>query len=221
MARPKLQLQFAHSPVLRYGLAVLSVCLALGGSLLLGRFHFRNVADPLFLIAIATTVWYAEIGPAVLAIVLSGLADTYFFIEPLYSIYITREDVLHFVIFMLFATLLTGFAAVRRRVEGELRQARDNLQIQVAERTQQASLLNLKFDSVFVRNMDFVITCWNLGAQDLYGWAAEDAIGKRCHELLQTAFPAPHEDLHAELLGTGRWQGSSSAGRALTTNSQP
>ena len=58
MAQPNLQLRFARSPVLRYGLAVLSVSVSLGVALLLERFHFRNVADPLlFLVAIAITVW--------------------------------------------------------------------------------------------------------------------------------------------------------------------
>ena len=104
MARSNLELQIARSPLLRYGLAALSVSVALGGSLLLERFHFRNVADPLFLLAIAITVWYAGIGPAILAVVLSGLADTYFFIEPLYTLYITRDDLPHFVIFVLFAS---------------------------------------------------------------------------------------------------------------------
>src|SRR6202047_3008717 len=142
MARSNLELQIARSPVLRYGLAVLSVSVALGGSLLLERFHFHNVADPLFLLAIAVTVWYAGIGPATLAVVLSGLADTYFFIEPLYTFYVTRDDLPHFLIFVLFASLLPGFAAIRRRVERDLVQVRDHLQIEVAERTQQASPLN-------------------------------------------------------------------------------
>jgi PAS domain S-box-containing protein len=55
--------------------------------------------------------------------------------------------------------------------------------------------------------MDFVISYWNLGAQELYGWAAEDVIGKRSQQLLQTVFPAPLEDIDAELLKTGRWEG--------------
>jgi PAS domain S-box-containing protein len=207
MARPNLQLQLAHSPVLRYGLAATSFAIALGLALLAQRYGFRNVADPLFLFAIAIAVWFAGIGPGMLAVVLSGLADTYFFIEPIYSIYITREDLPHFAIFLVFASLLTGFAAVRRRVEGELRQARDDLQIEVVERTQQASLLNLTHDSIFVRDMDFVITFWNFGAQELYGWTAEDAVGKHSQDLLQTVFPAPLEDIHGELLRTGRWEG--------------
>jgi PAS domain S-box-containing protein len=207
MDRSTLHSRIAQSPILRYGLAVGASTIALGVALLLGLFHFRNVADPLFLIAIAITVWFAGTGPAILAVIFSGLADTYFFIEPLYSFYITREDVPHFVIFLLFASLLTGFAAVRRRIEQELLQARDHLQSEVLERTQQASLLNLTHDSIFVRDMDFVISYWNLGAQELYGWAAEDAIGKHSQQLLQTVFPAPLEDIDAELLKTGRWEG--------------
>jgi len=217
MARSNLELQIARSPVLRYGLAVLSVSVALGGSLLLERFHFHNVADPLFLFAITVTVWYAGIGPAILAVVLSGLADTYFFIEPIYTLYITRDDLPHFLIFVLFASLLTGFAAVRRRVEAELLQARDKLEIEVTERTQQASLLNLTHDTIFVRDMSDVITYWNHGAQELYGWTAEDAIGKNSQQLLQTVFPAPVDDIRAELLRTDRWEGELRKTRANGT----
>jgi PAS domain S-box-containing protein len=207
MARSNRELQIVRSPLLRYGLAALSVSVALGVSLLLERFNFRNVADPLFLFAIAIAVWYAGIGPAILAVVLSGLADTYFFIEPLYSFYVTRNDLPHFLIFVLFASLLTGFAAVRRRVERDLVQARDHLQIEVGERTQQASLLNLTHDPIFVRDMGDVITYWNRGAQELYGWSDKEAIGRHSQELLQTIFAMPIEDIRAELLRTNRWEG--------------
>src|ERR1700737_3882994 len=207
MARSNLELEIARSPVLRYGLAVLSVSVALGASLLLERFQFRNVADPLFLFAIAIAVWYAGIGPAIVAVVLSGLADTFFFIEPLYTFYITRDDLPHFIIFVLFASLLTGFAAVRRRVERDLVQARDDLQIQVAERTQQASLLNLTHDPIFVRDMSDVIAYWNRGAQELYGWTDKEAIGRHSQDLLQTIFPTPLEAIRAELLHANRWEG--------------
>jgi PAS domain S-box-containing protein len=207
MAPSNSYLQKVRPVILRYGLAVLSIGAALGGSLLLERYRFHNVADSLFLAAIAITVWYAGTGPAILAVVLSGLADSYFFIPPIYSIYITRDDVPHFVIFLLFALLLTGFASVRRRVEAQLLHARDKLEIEVAERTQQASLLNLTHDTIFVRDMNETITYWNRGAQELYGWPPKQAIGKSSHELLRTVFPAPLEDITAELLRTGRWQG--------------
>jgi PAS domain S-box-containing protein len=119
----------------------------------------------------------------------------------------TRDDLPHFVVFVLFVSLLTGFAAVRRRVERDLVQARDHLQIEVAERTQQASLLNLTHDPIFVRDMSDVITYWNRGAQELYGWTDKEAVGRHSQELLQTIFPTPLEDIRAELLRTDRWEG--------------
>ena len=207
MSRPKLQSQFAHSPVMRYGLAVASFAIALGLALLAQRYGFRNVEVPLFLFAITVTVWYAGSGPAILAVVLSSSAFDYFFTEPRYSFYVTRSELPYYTVFILFASLLTWFATVRRRVEADLLQARDKLEIEVQERTQQASLLNLTHDTIFVRDMSDVITYWNHGAQELYGWTTEDAIGRRSHDLLRTAFPAPLDDINAELLRTGRWEG--------------
>jgi PAS domain-containing protein len=190
---------FSNVPaaIQRYGLALLSVAIALGAGLLLQSYQFRNVADSLFLFAIALTVWHAGVGPAILAVVLSGLAESYFFIEPIYSIYITRDDIPHFIIFVLFASLLTAFSAVRHRAEQDLLRSRDELEQEVAVRTQQASLLNLTHDTIFVRDMSDVITYWNHGAQELYGWTAEDAIGKNSEELLQTLFPVPIDDIRA------------------------
>ena len=207
MARPNLHSQIVHSSVLRYGLAAASVAIALGLALLAQRHGFRNVEVPLFLFAIAVTVWYAGIGPAILAVVLSSLAFDYFFTEPLYSFYVRSSELPYYAVFILFASLVTWFAVVRRRVEAKLFEARDKLEAEVAERTQQASLLNLTHDTIFVRDMSDIILYWNRGAEELYGWRAEEAIGKHSHQLFQTEFPIPIEEVRAELLHTGRWEG--------------
>jgi len=91
----------------------------------------------------------------------------------------------------------------------------DELQKEVAARVQQARLLNLTHDTIFVRDMNDIITYWNRGAQELYGWTSEQAIGKQSHDLLQTVFPGAVDDLlrsqaealRAERLRTGRWEG--------------
>lgn len=197
----------APAAIRRYGLAIFSVAVALGVALLLGRYNFHGAADPLFLCAIAITVWFAGAGPAILAVVLSGMLDEYFFIEPIYSFYISRSEIPHFITFILFASLLTWFSAVRLRAERELLESRDALEREVAIRTQQASLLNLTHDTIFVRDMNHVITYWNHGAQELYGWTPEQAIGKRSQQLLRSVYPAPLEEIQAELLRTGRWEG--------------
>jgi PAS domain S-box-containing protein len=72
---------------------------------------------------------------------------------------------------------------------------------------EQASLLNLTHDAIFVRDLNGVITYWNRGAEKLYGWTGEQAKGKNAFNLLKTAFPAPLEQITSELLHAGRWEG--------------
>jgi PAS domain S-box-containing protein len=72
---------------------------------------------------------------------------------------------------------------------------------------EQADLLDLTRDSVFVRNADDVITYWNRGGEELYGWKRSEAIGQRSHDLLKTVFPAPIETIAANLRRDGYWEG--------------
>jgi signal transduction histidine kinase len=142
------------SPVQRYGLAVVSVAVALGAALLLNRYHVRDVEFPLFLFAIAVSAWYAGTAPGILALSLSSLAFTYFFTEPFYSFYVGRTDVPYLVVFILFASLLAWFSTVRRRVEQELLQSNDRLGKEVAERTRQAALLEHTAIEIRTLNQD-------------------------------------------------------------------
>ena len=72
---------------------------------------------------------------------------------------------------------------------------------------EQADLLNLTHDSILVRDMRGIITYWNRAAEELYGWTAEQAVGRVAYEMLRTVFPAPREQIEAEVLRTGRWEG--------------
>src|SRR6266446_8991203 len=60
----KPQLPKPLATIRRYGLAALSVSVALGAALLLERFHFRDVEVPLFLFALAIAAWYGGAGAA-------------------------------------------------------------------------------------------------------------------------------------------------------------
>ena len=190
-----------------YGIGVTSVAIALGLALVAKHFNFGNIEVPLFLFAVAVTAWYAGSGPTALSVLLSIFLFDYFFVLPLFSFSVTTTEIPYFVVFIGFAVLVAWFSAVRHRVERSLVLALDRLQAEVAVRTQQASLLNLTHDSVFVRDMDFIITYWNSGARELYGWSVSEAVGKNSQELLQTVFPENLDAIRSELLGTGRWEG--------------
>jgi PAS domain S-box-containing protein len=72
---------------------------------------------------------------------------------------------------------------------------------------EQADLLELTHDAIFVRDMNDTITYWNRGAEALYGWPREEAVGRRAAELLQTRFPGRQDDIASALLKDGAWEG--------------
>src|SRR5262249_7650982 len=142
---------------------------------------------PLLLMAIAITVWHGGLRPGLLAVVLAGVGFDYFFTEPLYTLYIEPADRPIFVAFLAFALVIALFGARRRRIERELRDARAALEREVAERTQQASLLYLTHDTIFVRGL----TGWTGGGQGASGSEPQRARGPRRPGLRQPVPPPP------------------------------
>jgi two-component system sensor kinase FixL len=72
---------------------------------------------------------------------------------------------------------------------------------------EQARLLDLTHDAIFVRDTNDIITYWNRGAIELYGWRRDEATGRNAHQLLRTVYPIPFDSIMHEALRTGRWEG--------------
>lgn len=72
---------------------------------------------------------------------------------------------------------------------------------------EQANLLAVTHDAVFVRDQNDVIRYWNLGAEELYGWSAEQAIGQVSHQLMRSDFPIPLRAITRILERDGKWEG--------------
>ena len=71
--------------------------------------------------------------------------------------------------------------------------------------SEQARVLELSHDTVIIRDPDDVILYWNDGAEQLYGWKREEAIGRNCDVLMRTILPSPAT--MAELEREGKWSG--------------
>src|SRR6476660_5684353 len=87
--------------------------------------------------------------------------------------------------------------------------ARDITKQKQAERrlTEQARLLDLTIDAILVRDAQDRITYWTDGACDLYGYPAEEALGRIANELLCTEFPQSIEHIRKKLERDDRWTG--------------
>jgi DNA-binding response OmpR family regulator len=76
-------------------------------------------------------------------------------------------------------------AELRARIRTITRLNRYRRLHQATERIrEQAELISLAPDAIFVCDLDGRITYWNPAAERLYGWSAAEAIGQRAAELL-------------------------------------
>src|SRR5271165_3757267 len=160
----------------RYGLAILSVGVALGASLLLDHFHFRVPSALLLLFAVAISSWYAGAGPAVLAAILSTISFYWYFVEPVHTIYIYRSEVPYFVIFTAFAALLSRFGTFRQRAKADLRRTHDQLKVErpkLGSRT--IALLYFAFSSCWILFTDRLVH--GLGLSNAYLLKVSEAKG--------------------------------------------
>jgi PAS domain S-box-containing protein len=71
----------------------------------------------------------------------------------------------------------------------------------------QAELIDLSPDAIIVRKLNGTITFWNKGAEKLYGWTKDEAIGQDLNLLLKTEFPQSLEEIQNTLKMDGKWSG--------------
>ncbi|HEY9602760.1 MAG TPA: PAS domain S-box protein, partial [Allocoleopsis sp.] len=71
----------------------------------------------------------------------------------------------------------------------------------------QAQLLDLANDTIMICHLDDTIVYWNQGAERLYGWTADEALGQSVHSLLKTDFSQPLGEIQEIVLKQGHWNG--------------
>lgn len=212
----------------RYGYALLSIGVALVATLVLRSFDLEGF---IFVIAVAVAVWLGGRGPGLVALLLSLLLLHFVFIAPSYTGAMPHTYV-YFIAFSVLALVITGLTEARHRADQALIDARDDLEAKVQERTaelqrsneqlrdevaerkraeealrQQADLLEQTHDAIIVWGFPRTIVYWNRGAQELYGFAKDEAIGRITHELLRTEHPMPIDVFEALIQRQRTWTG--------------
>ena len=92
--------------------------------------------------------------------------------------------------------------------------SRDELNKEITERKRsevllqrQADLLHLSHDAIIVWQLGGHIESWNKGAEELYGYSQEEALGQATHDLLKTIHPEPWPQIEANLREGKFWEG--------------
>jgi len=119
---------------LRYCLALFFVLVALLGSLGLQE-PFSNPSWFLFPAAVLAATWICGNGPGWLAVCVSTFAVQYFFVAPFRTWILRPGDIPFFVSFVTCEVVANRIVAWRVRTENALREARDQMEVRVAERT--------------------------------------------------------------------------------------
>ncbi|MEZ4682697.1 MAG: PAS domain S-box protein [Caldilineaceae bacterium] len=91
-------------------------------------------------------------------------------------------------------------AIVRHRTVTELRTNEAALRRYV-------DMLQASYDAILVWHPQSGIEFWNHGAEELYGFSADEAIGQITHELLHTQHPESLAAIMARLESDGAWEG--------------
>jgi PAS domain S-box-containing protein len=88
-------------------------------------------------------------------------------------------------------TVIVRDISERRMIEDQLRD--------------QAQILDMA--QVMLREKNGRILLWTAGAEKMYGFSAEEALGRISHDLLNTRFPKSLADIEQQLDMFGRWEG--------------
>lgn len=71
----------------------------------------------------------------------------------------------------------------------------------------QVSLLENVSDAIISTDLDFTVKTWNKAAETVYGWKADEVMGKSMYEIFPPEYPDKMEEIEHEFFEKGHWEG--------------
>ncbi len=176
-------LRFRRSRLKGYGIAILTVLVALLLTLLLWQLHKVNSIYPLFLAAVMLSSWYGGLKPGLLATVLSATSCAYFFLPPIYSLAVIGFSLVGLVQFILVALLISALNTALRSTQQQAQQNYDRLRTSQDSLRQSEERYRLLVEGVtnyaiFMLDPNGNFTSWNIGAERILGYQEAEIIGQ-------------------------------------------
>jgi len=72
---------------------------------------------------------------------------------------------------------------------------------------EQATLLNNAQDAILVRDLEDKVLFWNKSAERIYGWSAEEVIGRDLQDIIYRDSLVQFDDAKRTVLSSGKWEG--------------
>jgi PAS domain S-box-containing protein len=168
-----------------------------------------TVAPLSYLVLVVFVALEWGMGAAIIASLAGALAFDYYIIPPINAFSLNSSVEWSALLAFLIASVAASMISVRARRTAVATEAAqmERLQQQAGDLREQAQLLDLAHDAIMVRDLDGRIIFWNQGAAERYGWSNQEAIGRITHQLLQTEFPQPLEEIMAKLQSDSFWEG--------------
>ncbi len=177
-------LKVNYSSLRRYGVAVLTVTVALLLKLLLAPLIAQESPFLLFLPAVMVSTWYGGLGPGLLATVIAALISDYFFLGPAYSVLGNRPgQTLELGLFVfegvLVSLLISALQAAKHRAEvSRLKANRHQESLRQSEERFRLLVEDVQDYAIFMLNTDGHFISWNIGAERILGYSEAEIIGK-------------------------------------------
>ncbi len=170
-------------PTSRYVLAIFAGVAALYlRYLLIPLLGYQNPYHTIWL-AVAFSAWYCGVGPSSYRCPHRGIGVWYWFLPPFNSFSDQdRIEVFGVLGFLAFSSVIIALGESSRRG--------------FTARSRMAAIVDSSDDAIISKNLDGIIKSWNRGAERVFGYTADEAVGKH----ITLIIPADRREEETEIL---------------------